>query len=114
MSKFLKIFKKWQVLLLNGLLALIFANKTKAQEPIIIANPLYGIRTPEEMLVGFLPWIVGIFLIFVAAPIAGLIWYRKRGGKKKWPTIVIRILVSFFVLVLAAYIILLLVLFLFS
>ena len=98
MSKFLKIFKKWWSQSLNGLLALIFAGEAKAQ--VTIPNPLYGILppTPGEISVGLLPW----FLIFVAAPIAGLIWYRKRGGKKKWPTVVVWIIVSLFVLAIGA------------
>ena len=90
---------------LGGLLSLIFASGTKAQS---MPVPLYGIQpTPGEMLSRLLPFIGGVFLVFVIAPVAGLIWYRKRGGTKKWPSVIVWILAALFVLVLVAFIILL-------
>ena len=98
---FLKTFKKRGGLLLNILLGLIFANNVKALE---LPMPLYGPEpiTPGEILSRLLPWITGAFILLVVAPILGLIWYRKRGGKKKWPAIITWILVTFFVLAMGA------------
>lgn len=93
---------------LGGLLSLIFTNETRAQS-ISLANPLYGGRpvAPSEMLLRLLPYIGGVFLVFVIAPVVGLIWYRKHGGTKKWPSVIVRTLSVLFVLALVALIILL-------
>jgi hypothetical protein len=40
------------------------------------------------------------FMVFIVVPIIGLVWYRKKGGKKTWPKAVVWILASFFILVL--------------
>ncbi len=92
---------------LGGLLSLIFTNGAKAQS-MPMPVPLYGIQpSPGEMLSRLLPFIGGVFLVFVIAPVAGLIWYRKRGGTKKWPSVIVWILAALFVLALVALIILL-------
>lgn len=90
---------------LSGLLSLIFASGVKAE----LSAPLYGMidpvpvygmpaPTPGGMLSELLPFIGGVFLVFVIAPIVGLVWYHKRGGTKKWPGIVVWILGTLFVL----------------
>jgi len=103
MKKFFKNLKNSSI---ASLLSLIFANEVKAQS---MPEPLDEVfwPTPGEMLVRLLPFITGVFLVFVAAPIAGLVWYRKHGGTKKWPKVVVRILAILFVIALAALIILL-------
>ena len=107
-----RIFKKLKGLgnsVLGGLLSLIFTNGAKAQiRPMYGIEPMYGISiTPVEMLSRLLPFIGGVFLVFVIAPVAGLIWYHKRGGTKKWPSIIVWILAALFVLALVTLIILL-------
>jgi hypothetical protein len=100
MNIILKKLERLESLVLGGLLSLIFANGAKAQS---LPMPLYGVQpTPGEILSRNLPFIGSIFLVFVIAPIAGLIWYHKRGGTKKWPSIIVWILVGLFVLVLLA------------
>lgn len=96
-----KFFKNFSV---ASLLSLIFTNEARAQS---MPVPLYGVfwPTPEEILARLLPFIAGVFLVFVAAPIVGLIWYRKHGGMKKWPKIVVWILATLFVVALTAFII---------
>jgi len=86
-----------------GLLSLVFTSEAKAQ----YAVPMYGVfrPTPGEILGRLLPFIAGVFLVFVVAPIAGLIWYRKRGGMKKWPKVVVWILAILFVVALTSLII---------
>lgn len=108
-----RIFKKLKGLggsVLGGLLSLIFTNGANAQMRSMYGiQPMYGIPTPEpgEVLTRLLPFIGSAFLIFVIAPVAGLIWYRKRGGTKKWPSVIVWILAALFVLALVALIILL-------
>lgn len=102
-----RIFKKLKGLggsVLGGLLSLIFANGAKAQS-IPVSLPLYGPPTPGERLSELLPFIGGVFLVFVIAPVVGLIWYRKRGGTKKWPSVIVWILSTLFVIALIALII---------
>jgi len=101
MMNFLKIFKKWRSLLFNSLLGLMFANRVRAFD---LPMPLYGPEPiiPTELLSRLLPWIGGAFVLLVVAPILGLIWYRKRGGKKKWPAIIACILVLLFLLAIGA------------
>jgi len=86
-----------------SLLSLVFTNEAKAQ----YAVPMYGVflPTPEEILSRLLPFIGGVFLVFVVAPIVGLIWYRKRGGTKKWPKVVVWALAILFVVALVSLII---------
>jgi len=106
MNRILKKLKGLGGSVLGGLLSLIFTNGAKAQS---MSVPLYGIQppTPGEILPRFLPFIGGVFLVFVIAPVVGLIWYRKRGGTKKWPSIIVWILAALFVLALVVLIILL-------
>jgi len=101
-----KIFKKLKGFCSSnviGFLSLVFANKAKAQ----YAVPMYGVfpPTPGEILSRLLPYIGGVFLVFVIAPIIGLIWYRKRGGTKKWPKVVVWILAILFIVALITWII---------
>jgi hypothetical protein len=102
-----RIFLKVKILggsVLGGLL--IFTNWAKAQQSALM--PTLTMRpTPEEMLLGLIPFIGGAFFVFVIVPVAGLIWYRKRGGTKKWPRVIVWILAALFALALAALIILL-------
>lgn len=83
-----------------GLLSLVFTNEAKAQYA--VPMPMYGVfrPTPEEILSRLLPFIGGIFVVFVVAPVVGLIWYRKRGGTKKWPKVVVWALAILFVIAL--------------
>jgi len=106
MNRILKKLKGLGGSVLGGLLSLIFTNGAKAQS---MPVPLYGIQppTPGEILPRLLPFIGGVFLVFVIAPVVGLIWYRKRGGTKKWPSIIVWILAALFVLALVTLIILL-------
>lgn len=97
---FLKTFKKRVGLLLNILLGLMFANNARGHLPVIEYGPFYP--TPKEAFSEILPWIAGAFILLVVAPISGLIWYRKRGGKKKWPAIITWALVALFVLAMGA------------
>lgn len=107
MNKILKKLKGLGSSVLGGLLSLVFTSETNAQSMPIV-NPIYGISlTPGELLSRLLPFIGGVFLVFVIAPVAGLIWYRKRGGAKKWPSIIVWILAALFVLALVGLIILL-------
>lgn len=109
MRKFLKNFKKWKSLLLSSLISLIFVKEVKALDvhlPAVLYGPIPP--TPTEALWRFLPWIGGMFLFFVLAPVLGLRWYRKQGGRKKWPAIITWILVSIFLLALTALIFLIL------
>lgn len=99
------IFKKLKSSTVTGLLSLIFTNEARAQS---MPMPMYGpFPSPTHILMRLLPFLIAAFLIFVAAPIAGLVWYRKRGGTKKWPRVVVWILAILFVVVLTALIILL-------
>lgn len=114
MKKFLKSFKKWKYLLFSSLLGLIFVNEAQAQG-IQLPSPLCGLQlTPGEIFFGLLPLIGMTLLFFVVAPILGLILYRKRGGKKKWPLIIawilgiISILIIIFALALSVAVFLLL------
>ena len=100
MNRILKKLKGLGGSVLGGLLSLIFTNGAKAQS---MPVPLYGIQPPLPRL---LPFIGGVFLVFVIAPVVGLIWYRKRGGTKKWPSIIVWILAALFVLALVTLIIL--------
>jgi len=86
-----------------SVLSLIFANEIRAQS---MPVPMYGVfrPSPGEILSRLL-YIGSVFLVFVLAPIIGLIWYRKRGGIKKWPKIVVWILATLFVIALIALII---------
>ncbi len=120
MNRILKKIKELGGSVLGGLLALIFTSGAKAQYSpvpeygVSIPVPLYGVPapgpmygvlpTPGEMLLRPLPLLAGAFLVFVIAPVVGLIWYRKRGGKKKWPSVIVWILAALFVLVLVAFI----------
>lgn len=100
------IFQKVKRIFSSGaisLLSLVFTNEAKAQH----AVPMYGVflPTPEEILSRLLPFIGGIFVVFVVAPVVGLIWYRKRGGTKKWPKVVVWTLAILFFVALISLII---------
>lgn len=104
MKNFFKKLKGFCSSSIIGLLFLVFTNQAKAQH----AVAMYGVirPTPREILGGLFPYIAGVFLIFVAAPIVGLIWYRKHEGIKKRPNVVVWALVTVFVMVLAALLVL--------
>jgi len=107
-----KIFKNLINSIIVIILSLIFADEVRAQ---FMPVPLYAPPPPSlpeaflpssgEILSRLLPYIGGVFLVFVIAPIIGLIWYQKRGGIKKWPKIVVWILAILFVIALTALII---------
>ncbi len=115
MSKIFKKLKGLWNLSVVGFLSLVFTNKAKAE----IAVPMYGVLpqpalmygvfppTPGEISLKLLPFIGGVFLVFVIAPVTGLIWYRKHGGIKKWPSVIVWILAALFILALVVLIILL-------
>jgi hypothetical protein len=41
----------------------------------------------------------GTILATILIPVAVLVWYHKRGGKKKWPSVVMWTLIILFLLV---------------
>lgn len=101
------ILKNLRNLVIGFLSGLFFVNKANAQ--LVLYGPpppLYG-PIPGPNIMNLLPALAVYFTAFVIAPIAGLFWYRKRGGKKKWPTVVVCIVASFFLLSLIAFLILL-------
>jgi hypothetical protein len=110
--------KRW-VAAISALLSLLLVGKAKAAEgvvplygppPVLYGPPpvLYGPMfqvTPGDMILKSLPAIGITFLIFVLAPLAGLIWYRKHGGAKKWPGIILGIIAAIFILLIISLII---------
>jgi len=111
MRETLKKLKTIGSLALGGLLTLLFAGEAKALD-----QPLYGLRTiipppivvvpvpatPKDILSKLYVIIGGALVVFVIMPIVGMLWYYKRGGKKKWPSIVGKILIGLFLLALVA------------
>lgn len=107
-NRILKKLKVLTSLIVSGILSLMFTNGTKASNTLSdpIGVPLYGIYpTPGEILFNILPYIGGVFLVFVIAPIVGLNWYHKRGGTKKWPSIIVWAFTALFILALLTLII---------
>jgi len=90
MSKIFKKLKGFWNTIVFGLLSLVFVNEAGSS----YAVPDYGVSRPTPTLVKLLPFIAGLFLIFVIAPAVGLICYRKRGEIKKWPSVNVWILVA--------------------
>lgn len=81
---------------------ILFSNLANAE---IIPNPLYGMPTPEETLSSLSLAIFSSFFIMVIAPVIGLIMYRKMGGKRRWPNVIVSVLAIIFTLCLLVLII---------
>lgn len=99
MSKIFKKLKGFWSLGVAVLLSLMFVKGTKAlpAPPVNTTGTFYGVIGPE---VTYFP--IGICLAFIVAPIAGLIWYHKRGGTKKWPRVILWIIAGISILALIA------------
>jgi hypothetical protein len=102
----INIIKKWWGVMTSAAISLMFTGKAKAQAELYGPPPiLYG-PAPLPTISDFIPMIGAIFVFFVLAPVIGLVWYHKHGGKRKWPTVVVKILIALFILALVVLILL--------
>jgi len=93
----------------NILLSFIFTNTANAQND-LPAPPMIMYGPPErsiyeyETLLSVIYSFGATILILMIVPIVGLIWYRKKQIKKRWPVVVIWILIGLFILAIGGYI----------
>ena len=100
------IFKKRLGVIVSTLAALIFAVKVRAEVVLYGPQPEYAPPpSPGHIILHLLPMIGIAFAIFVVAPIIGLLWYHKRGGRKKWPGLIVRIITILFILLTIGFIV---------
>ena len=91
-----KHFRKILSSIIVTILSLLFIDKTGAM-------CWYGPPSRELIFrMSILPIASG-FLLFVISPIIGLLWYKKKGGKRKWPKTLAVISISLFFILLIIY-----------
>jgi hypothetical protein len=95
-------------LTLSAILSLAFAYKAKAQMVLYgpAPVPLYGVRSPVEILGNLLSFVDGALLILIIPFSIIAIIYKRRGIHKRWLSIILWILIILFILAVIAYFVL--------